>query len=131
MGNRYLNLTLSPNSEVRKQDGYKVYNGVAINTVGRYLLWDFIRDRWNDISKYYSGFAVTYIGRTIKSISKSFNTKFEQKQLEDFYAEHKSQLRASTRDVKQALEAVNNNVKWMEKNFVTIWSWLKSQNAKY
>lgn len=123
--NRYLNMTLAQNSEVRKQDGYKVYNGVAINTVGRYLLWDFIRDRWNDITKHYSGFAVTYIGRTIKSISKSFNTKFELKQLMDFQTKHKNELKASTRDVQQAIEGVQNNVEWTERNFEIIWTWLK------
>ena len=38
----------------------------------------------------------------------------------------------STRDLgyiaaKQAIEAAENNVKWMEKNFQNIWTWLKEQ----
>lgn len=125
--NRYLNKSLYSDSGVRKQDGYKVLGGVGRNTVGRYLVWDFIRDNWDTVSKYYSGFAVTYIGRTIKGIADQFNTKFELQQLVEFQEAHKSDLKASTRDVKQALEAAGNNVKWMEKNFENIWTWLQQQ----
>lgn len=78
----------------------------------------------------YSGFAETYIGRTIKSIADQFNTKFELQQLVEFQKAHKSELRASTRDVKQALEAAGNNVKWMEKNFENIWIWLQQQQRE-
>jgi len=125
--NRYLNMSLSSESGVRKQDGYKVLGGVGRNTVGRYLAWDFIRDQWTALAKYYSGFAETYIGRTIKSIANSFNTKFELQQIKDFQSAHRSELRASTRDVQQAVEAAENNVKWMERNFGNIWGWLRTQ----
>ena len=49
--NRYLNKSLNSDSGVRKQDGYKVLGGVGRNTVGRYLVWDFIRDNWDTVSK--------------------------------------------------------------------------------
>ena len=70
---------------------------------------------------------MTYIGRTIKGIADQFNTKFELQQLVEFQEAHNSDLKASTRDVKQALEAAGNNVKWMEKNFENIWTWLQQQ----
>ena len=70
---------------------------------------------------------MTYIGRTIKGIADQFNTKFELQQLVEFQEANKSDLKASTRDVKQALEAAGNNVKWMEKNFENIWTWLQQQ----
>lgn len=124
--NRYLNMSLSPESGVRKQDGYKVLGGVGRNTLGRYLAWDFIRDKWTELKKYYSGFAETYIGRTIKSIANTFNTKFELQQVKEFQKTHASELRSSTRDVQQAVEATENNVMWMEKNFENIWAWLKA-----
>ena len=61
-------MSLSPESGVRKQDGYKVcfkrfpsnvfksnvlkvLGGVGRNTLGRYLAWDFIRDKWTDLKK--------------------------------------------------------------------------------
>lgn len=60
-------MSLSPESGVRKQDGYKVKSvskrfrnlivfkkvlgGVGRNTLGRYLAWDFIRDKWTELKK--------------------------------------------------------------------------------
>ena len=48
-------------------------------------------------------------------------------QIKDFQSAHRSELRASTRDVQQAVEAAENNVKWMERNFGNIWGWLRTQ----
>ena len=47
--NRYLNMSLTANSGVRKQDGYKVLGGVGRNTIGRSLTWDFVRENWDTI----------------------------------------------------------------------------------
>ena len=43
----------------------------------------------------------------------------------DFQTKHKNELKASTRDVKQAIEGVQNNIEWTERNFEIIWTWLK------
>ena len=47
--NRYLNMSLTADSGVRKQDGYKVLGGVGRKTIGRTLTWDFVRDNWDFI----------------------------------------------------------------------------------
>ena len=49
--NRYLNMSLTAHSGVRKQDGYKVLGGVGRNTIGRSLTWDFVRDNWDLIKE--------------------------------------------------------------------------------
>ena len=48
---RYLNMSLTADSGVRKQDGSKVIGGVASNTVGRYLAFDFIRQEWDRVTE--------------------------------------------------------------------------------
>ena len=95
----------------------------------------------------YTGFASTYIGRIVKSISSSFNTEFDLEQvrklrkallkdtkklyslsqLRDFQSAHSTELGSSTRAVEQAVEAVENNVKWMEENYNVVADWLNSQ----
>merc|ERR1712113_671197 len=130
MGNRYLNMSLTADSGVRKQDGYKVMGGVGRKTIGRTLTWDFVREHWDAIKNYYSGFAATFIGRTIKYTTSSFTTKFELQQLKEFQEDRKSELGSSTRDAEQAVESVENNVKWMERNYEKIWSWLKETNKE-
>ena len=44
-------MSITPDSGVRKQDGLKVMGGVAQNTVGRYLAFDFIRQEWERVQK--------------------------------------------------------------------------------
>jgi len=127
--NRYLNMSLTADSGVRKQDGYKVMGGVGRKTIGRTLTWDFVRDNWDSIKSYYSGFAATFIGRTIKYTTSSFTTKFELQQLKEFQESRKSELGSSTRDVEQAVESVENNVAWMERNYDNILNWLKKKQT--
>ena len=44
-------MSLTAGSGVRKQDGSSVISGVASNTVGRYLAFDFIRDKWSVVKE--------------------------------------------------------------------------------
>jgi len=76
----------------------------------------------------FTGFALKNIGRAIKYIAGSFSSSFEMEQLKAFEAAHSSELGSSTRAVKQAIEAGEANVAWMEKNYQSIWTWLKIQN---
>lgn len=48
-------------------------------------------------------------------------------QLRDFQSEHKADLTASARAMDQAVEAVENNIKWMEENYNVVANWLENQ----
>ncbi len=48
---RYLNMSLTAGSGIRKQDGDFVIASVAYNTVGRDLAFDFVRNNWNKLSE--------------------------------------------------------------------------------
>ena len=50
-------------------------------------------------------------------------------QLKEFQEARKSELASSTRDVEQAVESVENNVKWMERNYENILNWLKKKQT--
>ena len=58
------------------------------------------------------------------------NKTFSYIQLKEFESAHSSELGTSTRAVKQAIEAGEANVKWMEKNYQNIWRWLKIQQEE-
>eukprot|EP00088_Acartia_fossae_P031208 TRINITY_DN3213_c0_g1_i1.p1 TRINITY_DN3213_c0_g1~~TRINITY_DN3213_c0_g1_i1.p1 ORF type:complete len:964 (+),score=231.16 TRINITY_DN3213_c0_g1_i1:49-2940(+) len=125
--NRYLNMSLTTGSGVRKQDGSKVIGSVARNTVGRYLAFNYIREKWEVIKSYFTGFSSTR--RIIKAIAESFNTNFELNELKDFQKKHEGDLGTSERAVKQAIESGQANVLWMEKNYENVWNWLKEYNT--
>jgi hypothetical protein len=44
-------MSLTPDSGVRQQDGRSVISNIAGNTVGRDLAFDFIRDKWEEVTK--------------------------------------------------------------------------------
>ena len=48
-------------------------------------------------------------------------------QLRDFQNSHSNEFGSSTRAVEQALEAVENNVKWMEDNYNVVAEWLNQR----
>merc|ERR1712038_1268486 len=125
--NRYLNMSLTEGSGVRKQDGSGVIGSVARNTVGRYLAFDFIRDKWAIVKDYYGSSAFSFSG-IMKNAMKDRNTDFHLAELKAFEAAHKSELGSSERAVAQAIEKAEANVAWMEANYEPIWSWLKQQN---
>merc|ERR1711913_16218 len=90
--NRYLNMSLTEGSGVRKQDGSGVIGSVARNTWGRYLAFDFIRDKWDVVKDYFSSGFGSRLGRVIKSVASSYTTHLETNQLKAFEAAHKSEL---------------------------------------
>ena len=46
---RFLNMSLTESSGVRKADGRSVISRVAVNNVGQSLAFDFIRDKWSRV----------------------------------------------------------------------------------
>ena len=63
---RYLDMALDEASGVRKQDGYRVVTGVSKNIVGRYLAWNWIRDKWDMISSYWDTAISSSVGRSVE-----------------------------------------------------------------
>eukprot|EP00092_Neocalanus_flemingeri_P064412 GFUD01078167.1.p1 GENE.GFUD01078167.1~~GFUD01078167.1.p1 ORF type:complete len:930 (-),score=265.24 GFUD01078167.1:347-3136(-) len=125
--NRYLNMSLTPSSGVRQQDGDKGVGGVAQNLVGRYLAFDFIKLKWKKVTEVY-GKATFAFPEIMKKVMADRNTNLELENLKAFEASHSSELGPTERVVKQAIEVGEANVMWMEKNYQNIWKWLKLQN---
>ena len=48
---RLLNMTITENSGIRSQDVTSVIYGVSRNVYGRDLAFDFIRAKWDELSK--------------------------------------------------------------------------------
>ena len=46
---RYLKMSISEGSGVRKGDGFSVIGDIASNTIGRCLTFDFINDQWERV----------------------------------------------------------------------------------
>ena len=74
---RYLEMSLTEQSGVRKQDGYKIVVAVSNNQIGRLLAWDWLRSHWADLTTYYDPAVSVYVGRIISAVARDFNTRSE------------------------------------------------------
>jgi len=122
---RYLEMALSEESGVRKQDGYRVIVGVSKNIVGRYIAWNWIRENWGALAAYYDTAISSSVGRIITAVASDFNTEFELEELQSFITAHEDELGSASRDAKQMVESTKSNMAWMEKHYQTIVDWLQ------
>ncbi|KOC62990.1 Aminopeptidase N [Habropoda laboriosa] len=121
---RYLDWTITENSGIRKQDGSRVFSAVARNDIGQPLAFDFFRNKWARLRKYFGSSLLT-INNIVKTATRGINTKYEFKDLVEFTEEHKEEFGSATRTVQQAIEQSEANLRWVEANQATIHDWFK------
>ena len=121
-------MSIDPHSGIRKQDGSTVIRSVATNSIGRDLVWNWLRNDWTQISSYYDPKSSKTISRVIQTITSNFNTQLKLKELQEFYDEKGAELGRAKRNTLISLQNVKANVKWMKDNYQKITSWLQGQN---
>ena len=115
-------LERSLSSDVRLQDTISVITGVASNPSGRELAWEFIKDNWPEFDRRYGigGFGVM----RLVSVCGNFTSPERLSDVESFFAEHP--VPAAERTIRQALERIRLNIKWLERNRDELAAWLDS-----
>tara|TARA_B100000315_G_scaffold185467_1_gene174602 strand:- start:813 stop:3425 length:2613 start_codon:yes stop_codon:yes gene_type:complete len=107
-------------SDVRSQDTVFVVTGVGSNRRGRELAWEFVKDNWPEFDRRYGsgGFGLM----RLVSICGNFASSEKLADVESFFAEHPAP--AAERTIRQALERVRLNIKWLERNREAVAVWL-------
>lgn len=124
--NRYLNMSITEGSGVRKGDGYNVMGDIASNTIGRCLAFDFISDQWERVHELY-GEGAFFMSKLMKKVLANWNTEVELKKMKAFVSLHRSELGTAARTVTQAIESTESHLGWMRAHYENIWDWLRSQ----
>ena len=116
-----LNDTLerSLSSRVRSQDTITVVAGVAANPVGRQPAWEFVKNNWGEFDRRYGGGGFGLM--RLVSIVNSFNTEAQKADVESFFTENPTP--AAERTIRQALERMALNIRWLELNRPALNSW--------
>ncbi len=107
-------------SDVRSQDAIFVVTGVGANRQGRDLAWEFVKDNWPEFDRRYGsgGFGLM----RLVSICGNFASSGKLADVETFFAEHPTP--AAERTIRQALERIRLNIKWLERNREAVGVWL-------
>lgn len=122
---KYIDLASKDEKYVRKQDYFTLMANIASNRNGEALVWDYVRDNWVDISKRF-GLNERNLGRMIPTITSRFITTSKLNEMEEFFKKYPNAGAGQNARI-QALEAVQNNIKWLERNKESIGTWLSAQ----
>lgn len=128
---RYLEWAFSRTKSIRRQDGAYVFRVVAKNNHGRDIAFNFMRERWSLIKEYY-GKSSFSLGGLIRSLATAMNTQLELDQLKTFYESIKGDVGTGKRSFQIAIEEVEFNVAWRNRNVKKLDDWLQNwrQNPK-
>ncbi|XP_042891235.1 aminopeptidase N-like [Penaeus japonicus] len=119
---RYLEMSLNPYGEIKKDDFKIVFNAVASSSRGRKIAWAFLKQHWNNI---YS-FKKRRRGTMLRKVSNTFNTRQDLRELEAFLNDSDTDLEEVTRIAKQTVEMTKSNVRWRDTNFAKIVQFLEN-----
>ena len=106
-------------SRVRSQDTITVVGSVAANPRGRQPAWEFVKNNWGEFDRRYGGGGFGLM--RLVSICSSFTTDEQRADVENFFAEHPAP--AAERTIRQALERVRLNIRWLEHNRPALNDW--------
>ncbi|XP_025079132.1 aminopeptidase Ey-like [Pomacea canaliculata] len=112
--------------EVRAQDAISVLSGVIQNPIGTSLAWQFVRNNWDVIFKRYNNVVFT-LTNLVKALAGRFNTRTQLEEVQNFIDTHPN-LGTATRAFQAAVETTRNNIRWMDKNYDVVKSWLAASN---
>ena len=117
-------LDRSLSKEVRSQDTVPVITGVATYwpNPGRELAWKCVRDNWDELYRRYapSGFLI----RRLVQVNEAFTSPDRAREVEAFFRAHPA--REVQRTVKQVVEKVRVNAKWLARNREDLADWFKA-----
>ena len=116
-----LNDTLerSLSSRVRSQDTITVVAGVAANPAGREPAWEFVKSNWAEFDRRYGGGGFGLM--RLVSIVNSFTTEEGMADVEKFFTDNPAP--AAERTIRQALERMRLNIRWLEQNRPALNAW--------
>ncbi len=116
-----LNETLesSLGQRVRSQDTITVVAGVAASPIGREPAWEFVKSNWAEFDRRYGGGGFGLM--RLVSIVNSFTTEERMADVEKFFTDNPAP--AAERTIRQALERMRLNIRWLEQNRGALNSW--------
>ncbi|EAA08434.6 AGAP003077-PA [Anopheles gambiae str. PEST] len=112
---------------VRTQDQLSCIQYIAANRAGEQAAWEHVRENWPRLVARF-GIGERNLGRMIPSVTGRFTTQARLTELEDFFARYPESGAGATAR-RQALENIQNNISWLERNEANVAAWLKEATA--
>ncbi|XP_004625483.1 endoplasmic reticulum aminopeptidase 1 [Octodon degus] len=113
---------------IKTQEFPYILTIIGRNPVGYSLAWQFLRENWNKlVQKFELGSSA--IALMVTGTTSQFSTRARLAEVKGFFhtlEENGSQLRC----VQQTIETIEENIRWMDKNFDKIRVWLQREKPE-
>ncbi|KFP12069.1 Endoplasmic reticulum aminopeptidase 1, partial [Egretta garzetta] len=109
---------------IRTQDLPHVIVFVAKNPSGYHLAWAFLKENWKKVVEKFE-LGSNSVASIVTGVTSRYSTRSQLAQVKEFFSsleEKSSQLRC----VQQAIETIEDNILWMDRNFEEIKVWLQT-----
>lgn len=113
---------------IKTQEFPDILRSIGRNPVGYPLAWQFLRDNWYKLIQKFD-LGSPSIAYMVMGTTNQFSTRARLEEVKGFFSslkENGSQLRC----VQQTIETIEENIRWMDKNFDKIRVWLQNQNLE-
>ncbi|XP_077203783.1 endoplasmic reticulum aminopeptidase 1 [Paroedura picta] len=108
---------------IKTQDLPNIVVAVGRNPDGYLLAWKFLKENWPKLVQKFDLGSHT-IANMIIGVTHKYSTKAQLEEVKDFFSSL-DQKSSQLRSVEQAIETIEENIKWMHKNLGKIQRWLQ------
>ncbi|NXG60280.1 ERAP1 aminopeptidase, partial [Hemiprocne comata] len=111
---------------IKTQDLPSIIVLVANNPSGHHLAWAFLKENWDKVVEKFE-LGSSSVASIVSGVTRRYSTRAQLAQVKEFFSslEEKS---AGLRCVQQAIETIEHNVQWMDRNFEEIKMWLQKNH---
>lgn len=113
---------------IKTQEFPHILGTIGRNPVGYPLAWKFLKENWDKLVQKF-GLGSSTIAHMVMGTTDQFSTRAKLEEVKGFFSslkENGSQLRC----VQQTIEAIEENIRWMDKNFDKIRVWLQNEKLE-
>ncbi|NP_001413510.1 endoplasmic reticulum aminopeptidase 1 isoform 2 precursor [Mus musculus] len=113
---------------IKTQEFPHILTLIGRNPVGYPLAWKFLRENWNKLVQKFE-LGSSSIAHMVMGTTDQFSTRARLEEVKGFFSslkENGSQLRC----VQQTIETIEENIRWMDKNFDKIRLWLQKEKPE-
>lgn len=111
---------------IKTQDLPYIIVYVARNPSGYHLAWTFLKENWEKVVEKFE-LGSHSIATIVTEVTNQYSTRPQLAQVKEFFGslEEKS---AQLRCIHQAIETIEDNIQWMDRNFEDIKTWLQKNH---
>ncbi|KAK2845866.1 hypothetical protein Q7C36_010720 [Tachysurus vachellii] len=116
-------------SVMKTQDLPYVVVSISRNPKGYKHAWDFLRANWDSLVKKFD-LGSHSIAHMVTGVTSQYSTREKLEEIRSFFDSLSAETGADLRCIQQALENVDENIRWMDKNLPLLQPWLDKNHPE-